>query len=552
MIRTCIVLGFLVPATPGAGVGDDPADKPAPARAGGKQDDGKKGARKARFTLGKTTTYVEGPVDPDGRVNYAAALNERLGKGVTPEKNANVLLWKALGPRPQGEPEMPPEFFRLMGMDRPPDEGDYFIDLSRFAKDNPQVVPGREAEAVGERLNRATQRPWTPDEFPDVAAWLKANEKPLTLVVEATKRSHYFSPLVPPESEKGSSGLLNAPLPGVQPCRGLAGALAARAMLRLGRGAAGDAWEDLLACHRLGRLLGRGGCLFEGLVGIAIDLVACRADLAFLDRARPDAKRIDRCLRDLRALPPLPDLAEKVNLGDRFMFLDIVMQVDRRGLQFLKDLSDDRAGQPATFLERIQEGFAQRMLDGIDWDPALETANRWFERAVAVLREPDRPARVRKLDAFSADLKALLEQAPDAEGVAKTMLDGKSTGKARGKAVGDILIPRLMPAINKVQDAADRARQTQDNLTLAFALARYRLDHGRYPERLDALVPRYLPDVPRDLFSGRALVYRRDGDGYVLYSVGVNGRDDGGRGYDDEPPGDDLTVRLPLPDVRRK
>ena len=50
---------------------------------------------KPKFPLGRETTFVTGPLDKDGYVDYAAALNERLGKGVTPDKNANVLIWKA-------------------------------------------------------------------------------------------------------------------------------------------------------------------------------------------------------------------------------------------------------------------------------------------------------------------------------------------------------------------------------------------------------------------------------------------------------------------------
>jgi len=43
------------------------------------------------------------------------------------------------------------------------------------------------------------------------------------------------------------------------------------------------------------------------------------------------------------------------------------------------------------------------------------------------------------------------------------------------------------------------------------------------------------------------LIYRLEHDGYLLYSVGVNGLDDDGRGPDDQPRGDDLSVRMPPP-----
>ena len=34
--------------------------------------------------------------------------------------------------------------------------------------------------------------------------------------------------------------------------------------------------------------------------------------------------------------------------------------------------------------------------------------------------------------------------------------------------------------------------------------------------------------MPQDLFSGKPLIYRRDGNGFIVYSVGEDGVDDGG------------------------
>ena len=73
---------------------------------------------------------------------------------------------------------------------------------------------------------------------------------------------------------------------------------------------------------------------------------------------------------------------------------------------------------------------------------------------------------------------------------------------------------------------------------------RYRQDNGKYPDKLDALNSEILPQVPKDLFSGGVL-YKPNADGYLLYSVGVNGEDDGGRRKDDKPAGDNIAVRMP-------
>lgn len=71
---------------------------------------------------------------------------------------------------------------------------------------------------------------------------------------------------------------------------------------------------------------------------------------------------------------------------------------------------------------------------------------------------------------------------------------------------------------------------TSDFLIVSLALHAYKLDHGNYPEALSMLVPTYVPAVPSDPFAvGAPLRYRRERSGYVLYSVGPDGEDNGGR-----------------------
>ncbi len=65
--------------------------------------------------------------------------------------------------------------------------------------------------------------------------------------------------------------------------------------------------------------------------------------------------------------------------------------------------------------------------------------------------------------------------------------------------------------------------------TLACALGRHQKSKGRYPERLEELMPEFIPKVPREVVNGQPLRYRRSDDGtFVLYSVGWDERDDGG------------------------
>jgi len=82
-----------------------------------------------------------------------------------------------------------------------------------------------------------------------------------------------------------------------------------------------------------------------------------------------------------------------------------------------------------------------------------------------------------------------------------------------------------------LQTVAHFRQRTDARLQLLIAEAavrRFRLNTGKLPEELAQLVPDYLPAVPADPFSEGPLVYRRTGDDYLLYSVWINGRDDGG------------------------
>jgi hypothetical protein len=94
-----------------------------------------KKVRKPTFTVGKETTFVVGPLDKTGRIDYETALNERLRAGVTPENNANVLLFKTFGPHPDGA-KLPAAFFEWMKVPAPPEKGDYFLAAYQFAREH--------------------------------------------------------------------------------------------------------------------------------------------------------------------------------------------------------------------------------------------------------------------------------------------------------------------------------------------------------------------------------------------------------------------------------
>jgi hypothetical protein len=80
----------------------------------------------------------------------------------------------------------------------------------------------------------------------------------------------------------------------------------------------------------------------------------------------------------------------------------------------------------------------------------------------------------------------------------------------------------------------------------ALATERFRLVERRWPDDLGALVPRYLDAVPSDPFDGQPLRRRRWADGLVIYSLGPDRIDDGGKLDRGQPgaPGTDVGFQL--------
>src|SRR5438045_6969164 len=66
-------------------------------------------------------------------------------------------------------------------------------------------------------------------------------------------------------------------------------------------------------------------------------------------------------------------------------------------------------------------------------------------------------------------------------------------------------------------------------LMTQMGLRCYVSDHGTVPARLDDLVPVYVRRIPQDPFADQPLVYKVQGANWMIYSVGPDGVDDGGK-----------------------
>jgi type II secretory pathway pseudopilin PulG len=116
----------------------------------------------------------------------------------------------------------------------------------------------------------------------------------------------------------------------------------------------------------------------------------------------------------------------------------------------------------------------------------------------------------------------------------------------KAKAEWDIVTALVMPGMQRISNANSRNVGNLRCALVAMSLERYRRDHNRWPETLNALVPKYLAAVPTDPQDGQPLRFKRRPDGVIVYWIGLDGTDDGGKLTRGNPwiPGSDQGFQL--------
>lgn len=116
-----------------------------------------------------------------------------------------------------------------------------------------------------------------------------------------------------------------------------------------------------------------------------------------------------------------------------------------------------------------------------------------------------------------------------------------------------VLTKLVMPSLERGIELIIRVEGQLRATRTALAIERFRLDHTRFPEALSELVPSYMNVMPIDPFDNQPLRYRRTPEGVVVYSIGSNRSDDGGKPMEGRAGDDagDMVFRILSPEKRR-
>jgi len=359
-----------------------------------------------------------------------------------------------------------------------PNAHDYYFRAAKALFRARQITPGVTEFNIQKSLTLPGAAP--PQELASLAAkidnqlWLRNNTHTLKLIRTGFKH-RYWAPV-----ESMDDDILND----AREFRGLCRLLTLESREKGKRGDWVGANQSALDALYLGHHTARGAPLKGYLVAVAMRAIArtqLQAIIPHLDAAtaRATARRVEE-LEAQRI--PLGDAFEQEKYNGQREIVDIMKD---RNWRFELAAQSDNSKLPGISLKLRRHLYSNQRI-----------MNNFTEYVDACIEASRAPYLGRSLPAI-----------PD-----------------------DPITPAHADVYQKLFWHVARAEAGQKTLVLQLALHAYKLEHGRFPAKLDLLVRSYLKQIPADPYGGgEPLRYRTERDTYVLYSIGPDGHDDNGK-----------------------
>ena len=367
-----------------------------------------------------------------------------------------------------------------------------------------EELPRDISEALGKQYYEVTE-----EDKQLVGKWLTDNDEVLELVVAGTRKPYYWQHY---EGEE----MLSVFLPHLSGFRRLAFSLRWRSQLHAEKGRYEEAFSDIKTCYRFGQhVRGTKLVLIEQLVGGAIEAIAVGNLRSILSEHKVDSEILAMLQRDLEQIIADGEFTMSF-AGEKMLVYDEIQRCfteDRFGgghlyLTRIGNLSEVHGGAPEVILE------------------TLSTPKGWVGAVKVLFFHSNKQQTRETADQFYAYCETMAQKTP-----AHIRTQGIDVQKEIMKIVGDnVLLTILTPALERAAEMGHRHRTNVEATVTILALLRYKADKDSFPDDLQQLISAgYLRQLPIDVFSDKSLVYRKTGDSFILYSVGQDFKDDGGK-----------------------
>lgn len=328
---------------------------------------------------------------------------------------------------------------------------------------------------------------------PGVQQWLTQNDSAIESFRAASKIDASSWSL------NSSDGTMSGvELPNLSNWRELARLTTAQAWEAVAEGRAAEAADGFLDIVAAGAHVGGGPTMIENLVGVAIQSMGAESLLDLQASGAAATLDFEALAREAAlAARPVREAPDLVG-AERLFALDTLQRIYK---------PDPASGELVIDAERAKAIWGRTGEVGSQPNPAAMFANtnygdvlagveQFYQGASAALGRPHIAAR--------AELESLESRVP---------------------ASANPITGPLAPAFSRYSFTRARGDATRRAAVLTAQIHAYRQKTGVLPESLDAVGG---GEFAVDPFTGAPFAYRREGDSFVLYSVGANGVDDGG------------------------
>ena len=485
---------------------------------------------KLPFTLSKETTGITSPLHDDGTVDYVAALNERYGRGVTPDNNAFIDWLQIVGTESAGfqsqfqlwratngagffpEPRLKTQFLKLSAAEQTPATIKVWQPFLQYLAMK-QGQDFRPPPFSRDEIAAAAGKLWTQKENPDIAGYLDRQDMFLNAIVSAADKPFWWMPAVANDDRTLMAVLwpeivAYAPL-GDRLENEQISSLCARATFRIKNGDFDGFKRDVLAVKRIARRVASGPSLFERQSGAWIDTQAIHSIGAAAGAGVLSADQCAELIQSLDALDKMPDMSETIDVTERWINLDLAAVVATGKFDASPELARRNGDKRFASVDR----------DAVDWDSVLKEINSAFDDGVTAMHEP----RLRLMMQKSQALALNSQRAVQSSGDLHKMADETQAAYSHRVAEAIMTIWPTQLAYRIIEEEARSAAMQDSMLKALLAIAQTRAETGKWPQSPDGLPP--------DIYSQDAadpVKFQVNDSGAMLYSVGPNSIDDGG------------------------
>jgi hypothetical protein len=351
-------------------------------------------------------------------------------------------------------------------------------------------------------------------ELKSLSNWLESNKDAFEMLRTATERPYYWSRYqksTEVESIKGRStegfvpDLMKSIIPDLM--KSFAGyrpiALAMREQIRYEAyiGNVDEALRDCVVLVKFGDHLRGRGLLTEQLIGSAIEALGHGRIFEVLEKVDVPPEALKNTQQELR---------------NQFRKEKQVIRLEAEKVfwydQIQRSFTDDGQGSGRVLARGVPYATM------VDWKDSL-----W---RFLTFSYPSRREIVAQIERYFNKADELIRKTPHSLYISGVAPDNWSEvlhtnlAMLREQGLGYNILWRL----------GWRLKTNRSALLTLLAIMRYQKEQRKYPASLDELVEAdYLDELPIDPFADKPLVYKKMKDNFILYSVGLNFTDDGGK-----------------------